>query len=120
MSGMDGARAAARRNAWMKIRFECPCGKVVRGNGKAHQRACPVHLRERGWPLDAAWRATFVSEYGPERGGRIHRAVQKALGVYELDRRAGRSTEVALAALRWVDFKNLIWREADAAAKVAS
>lgn len=34
---------------------ECPCGRVVYGNGKAaHQRTCRDYLAVYGWPLSAA------------------------------------------------------------------
>lgn len=97
MSGMDGARSSARRNAWQKIHFECPCGRTIYGNGKSHQRSCKRHLAEWGWPLDEGMRSALLDEGVPIR------PVELALGAQTINPQY----------LRWVDFRDLVWRLAD-------
>lgn len=108
---MDGARASARRNAWQKISIDCPCGRRVHGNGKAHQRSCDVHLRTHGWPLEDAMVAAILDEYRGQ-GAHVVGAVQKRLGQDYLARRAaGDKTE-----MRWIEYRDKVWQYADEAA----
>ena len=97
MSGMDGARSSARRNARSKISYECPCGRVVYGNGKQHQRSCKKHLAEIGWPLDEGMRDALRSEKVD------YRAVERALGAQTINP----------SNMPWADFRDLVWRLAD-------
>lgn len=97
---MDGARAAARRDAWRKIHHQCACGFTVHGNGKSHQRACHVHLRESGWPLTESMREALRED--GLRAPQIT-AVELALGRQAL---AGDDPN----RLDWRDFRDLVWR----------
>lgn len=112
MSGMDGARSSARRNAWQKINRECPCGRVVHGNGKAHERTCEAHLRKHGWPLDAGMVAAIHDFYPPIAGRTpLVGEVERRLGAVYLERRAvGDKTE-----LPWREYRDLVWQFADEA-----
>lgn len=97
MSGMDGARASARRGAARKIKHECPCGRTIYGNGKSHQRSCPKHLAELGWPLDEGMRDAL------REAGVPIRPVELALGARQVNPRFH----------DWKTFKALVWQLAD-------
>jgi hypothetical protein len=97
--------ALARKNAWRKIHFTCPCGREVFGNGKSHQRNCDTHLRELGWPLDTGMSDAVIHEYSGNNAVPRLRAAEMALGRIYLERRArGDKTE-----LRWVDYRRIVW-----------
>lgn len=114
MSGMDGARAGARRNAARKISAECPCGRRYYGNGKAHPRSCETHLREVGWPIDDGMAAAIRAAH-PDRSAEIIRAVERGLGRIYLSRRAaGDKSEMS-----WTEYRERLWRLADDAAQGA-
>jgi hypothetical protein len=113
---MDGARKAARSNAWRKVHHTCACEREVYGNGKSHERSCEVSLRERGWPLDAGLCSAIrehVWEQQRNLAGlpQLIRAVEQRLGALYLARRAvGDKTE-----LGWAELKPLLWRLVDEA-----
>ncbi|OBF77110.1 hypothetical protein [Mycolicibacterium fortuitum] len=116
MSGMDGAKAGARRAAYQKIRHDCACGRVLRGNlATSHLRACETNLRESGWPLDAGMKEVLLKECGGRRQAptyaHIVRAVERGLGKIYLERRQrGDKTP-----LPWIEYRDEVWRLADAA-----
>lgn len=97
MNGMDGARPSARRNAWAKIQYLCPCGRTVYGNGKQHQRFCQKHLAEIGWPLDEGLRDALRAEKID------YRAVERRLGQQQINP----------STMTWTYFRDLVWRLAD-------
>ncbi len=50
LSRAEARKVAAGRHA--RRGETCPCGRAVFGNGRiSHFRACPVYLREKGWPF---------------------------------------------------------------------
>lgn len=106
---MDGARASARQNAWMKITYGCPCGRTIHGNGRAHQRSCRAHLTKLGWPLDEGMRQAVLREYRGREAARILRAVERALGAFYAERRRSGDRGV----LPWPAQRELIWSYAE-------
>src|SRR5690242_16038091 len=107
MSGRSASNDRARRDAWRKIDYPCPCGRVVHGNGRSHQRTCETHLREAGWPLDTAMADAVRNEYRGQPG--VVSAVERELGRFYLARRqSGDRT-----ALAWLAYRDLVWQYAE-------
>ncbi|MCT7372992.1 hypothetical protein [Mycolicibacterium llatzerense] len=114
MSGMDGARAGARRMAHRKITHECACGRVLYGNlATSHLRSCEQNLRVNGWPIDAGMRDALLREYSGRRYVEVLTAVERGLGRIYLDRRAGGDK----SPLPWLEYRDTIWRLAEEAAR---
>lgn len=112
MSGMDGARASARRNAARKIKHTCACGRLIVGNSKSHERWCEVNLRERGWPLDRGMADAIRNEIPDSTSIDVIRHVERELGRIYLERRAAGD----MSDLPWTEYRDLVWRLAEEAA----
>lgn len=91
----------AMRSAHTRHVVTCVCGKRLAGNGhKSHQRACPEHLAERGWPLDDGFCDALRDDY-PGTGADVIQYVQRALGRKMLTRRnQGDKTPLPFKELR--------------------
>lgn len=111
MCAMDGIRESNRRNAGRKIKHTCACGRLIIGNGKAHQRWCEVHLRERGWPLANSMADAIRNEYPGSTSSDIIRHVERELGRIYLERRAAGD----MSDLPWREYRDLVWRLAEEA-----
>jgi hypothetical protein len=99
-----------RRNAHEKIKYECPCGQVVTGNGKFHQRTCAVHLRERGWPMEARMHDALREHYAGKVGvaGLIGNIERRLGQIYLARRESGNLDE-----MRWIEYRDLVWQLAE-------
>jgi hypothetical protein len=113
MSGMDGAKASARRNAYAKITHTCACGRILHGNlAKTHLRACETNLSQQGWPLDESMKTSIRAHYY----GHLHpeippiwisqtiHTVEKELGRIYLNRRAAGDKQTML----WREYRDTV------------
>lgn len=111
-SGMDGARASARRNAYQKIRNDCSCGRVLRGNlAVSHLRACETHLAAVGYPLEESMRTAIMREYGHSNYVATLTHVERGLGEIFLQRRAAGNKQ----PMPWIEYRDTIWQLAEQA-----
>ena len=86
---------------------ECPCGKVLSGNGwKSHARVCPSWLALNGWPLDSGLKAAIWAE--TDRTAAVQ-AAEKAVAEKVLARRAAGN----LTPPSWEEVKGWAWAAAD-------
>jgi hypothetical protein len=106
MSGMDGAKASARRGAAGKIVHTCVCGRVLHGNGHVlHERHCEQHLREAGWPLDRSMKDAIRQDVYPTPGSGAIRFVERGLGAVHLQRAAAGTK----TAMTWPELRAAVW-----------
>lgn len=105
---MDPVTHRRMRTAHLNHSVTCPCGRQLYGNGRtSHQRVCPDWLRTYGWPLDQGMQQAIRDEY-PRVSG-IVLAVERELGRFYLDRRAGGDK----TPLSWRELRDLVWQYAE-------